>query len=444
MSIKEKIKNKKVVVGVIGLGYVGLPLAKEFALAGIKTIGFDLDKAKADQLNKGKSYIPDVADKDISATVKKGTLSATTDFSKLKEVDAVFICVPTPFDKAKAPDLTCVRNSAETVAKYLHKDMAVILQSTTYPGTTEEEVQPILEKTGLKAGKDFYLGFSPERIDPGNKKFTAKNTAKVVGGTTKEATDIICDLFATFIDKKYIKAVSCPKTAEMCKILENTFRSVNIALVNELAQLSERMDIDIWEVIDAAASKPFGYMPFYPGPGVGGHCIPVDPFYLSWKARQYDFYTKFIELAADVNMNMPHFALKKIKDALNKQGKSLKGSKVLVLGAAFKKDIDDSRNSPAMYLMKLIRKEQAKLNYSDPYVPKVHIEHDIFSQEENPLELRSLELSAETLKAQDCIVIAVPHSDFDYKTIVKNSKLVIDLVNATKGVEPTKENVIKL
>ncbi|MBU0581154.1 MAG: nucleotide sugar dehydrogenase, partial [Candidatus Margulisbacteria bacterium] len=391
-----------------------------------------------------KSYIPDVETIDIADTVKKGTLSATTDFSKLKGVDAVFICVPTPFDKAKAPDLSFVCSASQAVAQNLHKDMIVVLQSTTYPGTTEEVVRPILEKTGLIAGKDFYLGFSPERIDPGNKKFTAKNTAKVVGGTTPEGTELICDLFAAFIGREYIKPVSGPKTAEMCKILENTFRSVNIALVNELAQLSERMEIDIWEVIDAAATKPFGYMPFYPGPGVGGHCIPVDPFYLSWKAREYDFYTKFIELAADVNMNMPLFALKKIKDALNTQGKALKAAKVLVLGAAFKKDIDDHRNSPAMYLMKLIRKENADLNYSDPYVPQINIEHDVFSQEENPLQKKSLELSVENLKQQDCVVIVVAHSNFDYEQIVKNSKLIVDLVNATKNVTSKKTNVVKL
>ncbi|MFC1517567.1 nucleotide sugar dehydrogenase [Candidatus Margulisiibacteriota bacterium] len=444
MSLKDKIKNKKVVVGVIGLGYVGLPLAKEFALAGVKTIGFDLSKEKVAQLNAGKSYIPDVETKDIASTVKKGILSATTDFSKLKDVDAVFICVPTPFDKSKAPDLSFVCAASESVAKYLHKDMLVILQSTTYPGTTEEVVLPILEKNGLKTGVDFYLGFSPERIDPGNKKFTAKNTAKVVGGTTEKGTELICDLFATFIDREYIVPVSCPKTAEMCKILENTFRSVNIALVNELAQLSERMDINIWEVIDAAASKPFGYMPFYPGPGVGGHCIPVDPFYLSWKAREYDFYTKFIELAADVNMNMPHFALKKIKNALNKKGQALNGANVLVLGAAFKKDIDDYRNSPAMYLMKLLREENAKLNYSDPFVPKIHIAHAIYTQEEKPLELRSVELSANNLKKQDCVVISVAHSKFDYKNIVDNADLVIDLVNATKNIKSKKDNIIKL
>ncbi len=445
MTLKEKIVQKKALVGVIGLGYVGLPLAKEFALSGMKTVGFDLSNKKVDMINQGVSYIPDVETADIASTVKKGTLSATTDFSKLKDVDAVFICVPTPFDKWKAPDLEPVRSASESVREYLHKDMIVILQSTTYPGTTEEVVQPILEKTGLKAGVDFHLGFSPERIDPGNKKFTAKNTAKVVGGTTPLATELMVDLFASFIGRELIKPVSGPKTAEMCKILENTFRSVNIALVNELAQLSERMGLDIWEVVDAASTKPFGYMPFYPGPGVGGHCIPVDPFYLSWKAREFDFYTKFIELAADVNMNMPHFALKKIKDALNnKAGKALNGAKVLVLGAAFKKDIDDFRNSPAMYLMKLLLNEKTDLSYSDPYAPKINFEHEVFTMEKQHKDMTSVDLTPQVLKSYDCVVVAVPHSKFDFQLVVDNAKVVVDLVNATKNVKGKKENVTRL
>jgi UDP-N-acetyl-D-glucosamine dehydrogenase len=444
MTLKEKIAQKKAVVGVIGLGYVGLPLAKEFALAGVKTIGFDLSNKKVDMINQGVSYIPDVNTEDIASTVKKGILSASTDFTRLKEIDAVFICVPTPFDKWKAPDLEPVRSASESVAANLHKDMIVILQSTTYPGTTEEVVQPILEKTGLKAGEDFHLGFSPERIDPGNKNFNAKNTPKVVGGTTPLATGLICDLFAAFIGRDKIIAVSGPKTAEMCKILENTFRSVNIALVNELAMLSERMGINIWEVIDAAATKPFGYMPFYPGPGVGGHCIPVDPFYLSWKAREFDFYTKFIELAADVNMNMPHFALKKIKDALNNIGKPLKGAKILVLGAAFKKDIDDFRNSPAMYLMKLIRNESAQMSYSDPYAPKIHFDHELFIKEKKRQELTSVDLSPKVLKEFDCVVIAVPHSKFDFQQVVDNASLVIDLVNATKNTKGKRDHIVRL
>lgn len=432
--LAEKIKNKSVVVGIIGIGYVGLPLARSFAEAGVKTIGFDLSTKKVETINKGESYIPDVPTAAVKKTVlEMKTLSASTDFSQLKNVDVVFICVPTPFDKHKIPDLEAVRSAATSAAATLKKGQLVVLQSTTYPGTTEEVVQPILEKTGLKAGKDFHLAFSPERIDPGNKKFDAHNTPKVVGGIDPVSTKLTADLFRTFIDADKVHEVSCMKTAEMCKILENTFRAVNIALVNEMLMLSERMGIDMWEVVDAAATKPFGFMPFYPGPGVGGHCIAVDPFYLSWKAREFDFFTRFIELAADTNMNMPYYAISRLRKLLSENGLSMKGAKILVLGAAFKKDIDDCRNSVALYLMKLLEDAGAEVIYNDPHVPVVHFDHELYMKE-NKHEYRSQELTPALLKSVDCVLVAVAHSAYDFNEITKNAKLVFDLVNGTKQV----------
>ncbi|MDR2431807.1 MAG: nucleotide sugar dehydrogenase [Candidatus Margulisbacteria bacterium] len=432
--LAEKIKNKTVKIGIIGIGYVGLPLARSFAEAGVRTTGFDLSKNKVDGINKGISYIPDVPSAVLHKIVlQKKTLSASTDFNGLKNMDAVFICVPTPFDKHKAPDLECVRSASASAARTLRKGQLIVLQSTTYPGTTEEVVQPILEKTGLKAGQDFYLAFSPERIDPGNKKFDAHNTPKVVGGIDKESTSLTAALFRTFIDADKVYEVSCPKTAEMCKILENTFRAVNIALVNEMLMLSERMGIDIWEVIEAASTKPFGFMPFYPGPGVGGHCIAVDPFYLSWKAREYDFFTRFIELAADTNMNMPYYVVSRLRKLLGAAGKSISGARILVLGAAFKKDIDDCRNSVALYLIKLLEDAGAEVMYNDPYVPSFKFEHELYAAEKNPREYKSQELTGELLSSVDCVVVAVAHSNYDFGFILKNSKQVFDLVNGTKG-----------
>ncbi|MDR1997150.1 MAG: nucleotide sugar dehydrogenase [Candidatus Margulisbacteria bacterium] len=431
--LAEKIKDKSVRVGIIGIGYVGLPLARSFAEAGVATTGFDLSRGKVESLNKGVSYIPDVPTGIVSELVlRKKTLKATTEFDGLREMDVVFICVPTPFDKHKAPDLECVRSAAESAARTLHKDQLIVLQSTTYPGTTEEVVQPILEKTGLKAGRDFYLAFSPERIDPGNKKFDAHNTPKVVGGIDKTSTKLTAELFRLFIDADKVQEVSCPKTAEMCKILENTFRAVNIALVNEMLMLSERMGIDIWEVIEAASTKPFGFMPFYPGPGVGGHCIAVDPFYLSWKAREYDFFTRFIELAADTNMNMPYYVIDRLRRLLGSAGRNLRGARVLVLGAAFKKDIDDCRNSVALYLIKLLEDAGAEVIYNDPFVPKFKFEHELYMKE-NSREYHSQELTAELLSGADCVLAAVAHSVYDFDFILKNSRLVFDLVNAARG-----------
>jgi len=444
MGLKEKIEGKAVKVGVIGLGYVGLPLGLEFAKAGVTTLGIDIDGAKVGQIAKGISYIPDVPTPELQKVVSAGKLAATSDFARLKEIDAVFICVPTPFTKAKAPDIHYIRDAATEIAKYLRLEQLITLQSTTYPGTTEEEVLPLLEASGLKAGKDFYLAFSPERIDPGNRQFGVKNTPKVIGGLTPKDTEMACALFSLIIDKEQIHPVSCPRTAEMCKLLENIFRAVNIAMVNELTKLADRMGINIWEVIEAAATKPFGFMPFYPGPGVGGHCIPVDPYYLSWKAREYDFYTKFIELAAEVNQSMPYYTISKVIDALNRQNKSLRDAKILVLGAAFKRNIDDARNSPAIDVLKILMSKGAKVCYHDPHVPVVHLEKSAPQGKTTDCVLRSRPLQVKLLADMDCVVIAVNHSAFDIGWIVDHSSLVVDAQNATRGIKAPRGKVVKI
>jgi UDP-N-acetyl-D-glucosamine dehydrogenase len=354
-DIQEKARNRQLTVAVIGLGYVGLPLAVELARAGARVLGIDVDTKRAQAINRGESHIPDVPSQTLAPLVRVGRLSASTAYLDCAQADATVICVPTPFTRMKAPDLSYIEAACRSLAPHVRTGTLVVLQSTTYPGTTEELVRPILEAHGQKAGRDFLLAFSPERIDPGNKQFGAHNTPKVVGGINEASCEAACALFSLLVPPEQIHRVSGPRVAEMCKLLENIFRSVNIALVNELAKLCERMEIDIWEVIDAAATKPFGFMPFYPGPGVGGHCIPVDPYYLSWKAREFDFYTKFIELAAEVNSSMPFFTVNRIAEALNRQGKPLQGARILVLGVAFKRDIDDPRNSPAVEVMKVLR-----------------------------------------------------------------------------------------
>lgn len=438
-TFEQKIQDKSVVIGIIGLGYVGLPLAHSFASAGVKTIGFDLSTRKVDSINGGISYIPDVPTDKIKKVVKEQkTLEATLDFKRIKEVDAIFICVPTPFNKQKAPDLNDVESASRAVAEHLQKGQLVILQSTTYPGTTEEVVQPILEKkTGMKAGKDFMLAFSPERIDPGNKKFDSHNTPKVCGGLDPRSTKLTADLFRLFISADKVHEVSSPKTAEMCKILENTFRAVNIALVNELLMLCERMGMDVWEVIDAAATKPFGFMPFYPGPGVGGHCIPVDPFYLSWKAREFDFFTKFIDLAGDINMNMPYYTIDRIASLLAARGKAITGAKILVLGATFKKDIDDARNSVAMYLIKLLESKGVDVVYNDPYVPEIDFKHELYMKE-NERTYKSQEVTKELLESVDLVLVAVAHSAYDFNFIIKHAPVVFDAVYGTRGIKSEK------
>jgi len=444
MGLGEKIENRRVKVAVIGLGYVGLPLALEFARAKIQTLGVDVDRAKVDQIARGISYIPDVPTAELRKVVSSGRLTATSDYAPLSQIDAAFICVPTPFTRAKDPDIHYIIDASRQIARYLHPEELIILQSTTYPGTTEEDVLPILETSGLKAGKDFYLAFSPERIDPGNQQYGVKNTPKVVGGLTAKDTEMAAALFSLIIDKKKIHRVSCPRSAEMCKLLENIFRSVNIALVNELTKLADRMGIDIWEVIEAASTKPFGFMPFYPGPGVGGHCIPVDPYYLSWKAREYDFYTKFIELAAEVNQSMPFYTAAKVADALNRQKKPIKGAKILVLGAAFKRDIDDARNSPALELLKILDAKGAKVCYHDPYVPQVNLEDAFYHSSPMHRLYRSRALTEQLLADMDCAVIAVNHSVFDIDWIVRYSALIVDAQNATRGLKAARGKVVKI
>jgi UDP-N-acetyl-D-glucosamine dehydrogenase len=443
LGLREKIATRQVRVGVIGLGYVGLPLAVEFARAGVRTTGIDTDAERVARIGRGESYIPDVPATTVRELRARGTLHATADYAAFRDLDVAFICVPTPFSKMKAPDLSYVVAAAEGLAGHLHRDQLVILQSTTYPGTTEEVVLPILERSGLRAGRDFHLAFSPERIDPGNRTYGARNTPKVVGGLTPEATECACALFATFIEPERIHRVSGPRAAEMCKLLENIFRSVNIALVNELAQLCDRMGIDLWEVIDAAATKPFGFMPFYPGPGVGGHCIPVDPYYLSWKAREYDFYTKFIELAAEVNQGMPFYTVGKIGDALNARGRPLKGARILVLGAAFKRDIDDARNSAAVQVMQVLRAKGAEVAYHDPHVPQVTLDDHFLAPGEARLRLDSQALTDARVAEADCVLIAVGHSAFDLAWIVERARLVVDAVNATRGL-PRRDTIVKL
>lgn len=439
-TLGQKIADKSARVAVIGLGYVGLPLAVGLSKAGFRVIGVDVDIARVEALKRGVSYISDVPSKDLAPLVNDDRLQATAEYDVLTDTNAMFICVPTPFNSMRAPDLSFVETAAQGIGSRLQVDQLVVLQSTTYPGTTEEIVRPILEGSGLEAGKDFYLAFSPERIDPGNRQFTVENTPKVVGGITPRCAQLAGELLAYLTPD--IHRVSSPRAAEMTKLLENIFRSVNIALVNELTLLAERMEIDIWEVIEAAKTKPFGYMPFYPGPGVGGHCIPVDPYYLSWKAREYDFYTKFIELAAEVNSEMPYHTVQKVIQGLNQRGRSIKGARVLVLGVAFKPNVDDARNSPSERVIELLLKEGAKISYHDPHVSRFHIGGDVFLP--NEAQFESVPITPEILSQADCVVIVTGHADVDYSQVVKHAPLVIDTVNATRQVRDGRDNVIRL
>jgi len=431
--LEEKIKRREAIVGIIGLGYVGLPLAKGFAGKGFRVIGIDLDQKKVQAINQGKSYIKDISEEELAPLVREGKLQATTDYSRAGESDAIFICVPTPFDRWRTPDLSFVESAARSLAPHLRRGHLVILQSTTYPGTTEELVRPILEESGLKAGEDFHLAFSPERINPGDRLHTVENTPKVVGGLTPRCTELAALLLSQLCPQ--VHKVSSPRAAEMTKLLENIFRSVNIALVNEMALLCERMGIDIWEVIEAASTKPFGFMPFYPGPGVGGHCIPVDPFYLAWKAREYDFHTRFIELAAEVNEAMPYHVVELVDKALESQGKTIKGSEILVLGVAFKKDVDDPRNSPAERVIELLLRQGAKVKYNDPFIPRFEVGGNVFNREK--VVLSSCSLEEDTIRQADCVLILVAHSPYDFKRIVEEAQLVVDTVNATGKLGPS-------
>ncbi len=435
MDFIQKVQDRSARIGVIGVGYVGLPLVIEFGRQGFRVAGFDVDPGKVDALNAGKSYIHHIPAADIHGLVSSGKFEATTDFSRLGEMDAILICVPTPLDEKHQPDLQYVEQTAEAIAKTLRPDQLIILESTTYPGTTDELVLPILQKNGLKLGDGgFMLAFSPERVDPGNEKFPLPDVPKVVGGMDERSRKAAAALYGAII--KQVVEVSSTRVAEMSKLLENIYRCVNIALVNELKLLCLRMGIDVWEVIRASSTKPYGFTPFYPGPGLGGHCIPIDPFYLSWKAREYDFSTRFIELAGEVNTSMPYHVVNSIADALNDRQKPVKGAKILLLGLAYKKDVDDLRESPSLKLIDLLQQRGARVDYNDPYIPKLH------RTRKYDFPLQSVPLNGDMLKKYDCVVIATDHSDYDYADIVKNAQLVVDTRNATKSVRDGKEKII--
>ena len=426
-----KIQDKSAKIGVIGLGYVGLPLAVDKAIAGYEVTGFDIQQKRVDMVNQGINYIGDVVDEELRQVVSDGRLRATTDYDEIKNLDVVTICVPTPLDKNKQPDLTFIRNSAQEVAKRLHAGMLVVLESTTYPGTTEEEVKPILESSGLKCGTDFFLAFSPERVDPGNKLYNVKNTPKVVGGITPVCTKVAATLYSNVLQSDVFE-VSGPKVAELEKLYENTFRNVNIALANELALICDRMGISVWEVIEAASTKPYGFMAFYPGPGLGGHCIPIDPFYLSWKAKEYDYYTKMIETSAVINDAMPEFVVDRVYRILNRFKKPLNGSTILVLGVAYKKDIDDMRESPALKVISLLEKEGSHVIYNDPYIPTFTLAGKVYN---------SVPVTAELLAGVDLVVITTDHSSYEYDLIVKQAPYVFDTRNATRDVKHDREKI---
>lgn len=421
-QLLKKIVERRAVVGVIGLGYVGLPLAVEFGRGGLQVIGFEVDSSRIEVINDGRSYIPDVPDEMVSALVERGKLSATTDFSKLKETDAVIICVPTPLRKTKEPDISYILAAAEQVRANLHSPQLVVLESTTYPGTTDEVLLPMLLETGLDLDKDFFLAFSPERVDPGNKQFQTHNIPKVVGGVSEVSTQIAAALYKNIVER--VHEVSSARVAETAKLLENTFRSVNIGLVNEMAQLCYHLGINSWDVISAAATKPFGFMPFYPGPGIGGHCIPLDPHYLSWKARLHGFEARFIGLAEEVNSRMPRHVVQLIQDGLNEAGKPLKGSRVLVLGAAYKRDINDFRESPSLGIVDQLMHKGAEVSYHDPYVAEMPLD--------GKGSLTSVALDDETLQSADCVVIVTDHSTVDYSRVVRLARLVVDTRNVTR------------
>ena len=429
-ELSEKIKSKTVRAGVIGLGYVGLPLAVEFAKVGVKVIGFDVDKVKTDSILDGKSYISDIDSEVVSGVVSDGTLVATTDFSLLASVDTINICVPTPLRKTKDPDLSYVVKAVEQIASHLRSGQLVILESTTYPGTVTEVVQPMLEKKGLRVGTDFFLAFSPERVDPGNAEWMTRNIPKVVGGTDPESTQVAAALYNLIIET--VVPVSSTRVAEMVKLLENTFRAVNIGLVNELALMCRDLDVDVWEVIDAAKTKPFGFMPFYPGPGLGGHCIPIDPFYLTWKAKQFGVSAPLIELAGKVNVSMPDYVIQKISFALGQSGKSITGSHILLLGLAYKKNVDDDRESVTFKIMEMLEKQGAKTDYNDPYIPIIK------PRREYKQFIGKKSIALEQLSFYDLTIILTDHSTYDYGYIVKNSKLVVDTRNACGNIKSKK------
>ncbi len=429
----DKIQDRSAKIGVIGLGYVGLPLAVEFAEGGFTVTGFDIAREKVKMIKAGKSYIDDIPDSRVQPLVKGNLLNATDNDSLLAEMDCVSICVPTPLSKTKDPDISYILAALDWLLKHLHKNMLIVLESTTYPGTTEEVIMPLLEETGLKVGSDIYLAFSPERVDPGNAVYTTKNTPRVVGGVTAQCTKIAKMYYESVIPN--IHAVTSTQSAEMVKLLENTFRSVNIGLVNEVAVMCNRLGLDVWEIINAAATKPFGFMPFYPGPGLGGHCIPIDPHYLSWKLKTLNYYARFIELAGEINSQMPEWVVDRAADLLNDHSKSVKGATIVLLGVAYKKDIQDVRESPALDVWKLLEERGARVKYNDPFVPAVRW-HD--------KSVKSTKLTKAVFNMADLTIILTNHSAYDYKWIVENSNLVFDTRNATANIRASKKKVVKL
>jgi UDP-N-acetyl-D-glucosamine dehydrogenase len=431
----NKVLQKNALISVIGLGYVGLPLVLRFCEEDFRVLGFDVDPKKVATLKKGRSYLKSIPSNRISRFIRSGYLNVTDDFSRLDKPDCILICVPTPLTEKMEPDLQYIEKTAEAICQNLRKGQLIVLESTTYPGTTEELILPKLESTGLKAGKDFLLAFSPEREDPGNKRFTTHQIPKVVAGVTPSCQKAVATLYGQIIKK--VIPVSSPRVAELTKLLENIYRSVNIALVNELKMLSDRMGIDIWEVIEAASTKPFGFSPFYPGPGMGGHCIPIDPYYLSWKAREYDFTTRFIFLAGEINVHVPYYVVAKIQDALNGRGKSIKGAKVLILGVAYKKDVDDARESPALAIMNLLQKKGAIILYHDPYIPALPRFRKYY------FKLNSSPLTKELLQKIDAVVVVTDHTSIDYSWVVKHAPLIVDTRNVTKNIKQWKKKIVK-
>ncbi|MBZ5554473.1 MAG: nucleotide sugar dehydrogenase [Acidobacteriia bacterium] len=421
-------------IGIIGLGYVGLPLVIGFATRGSDVHGFDIDPRKIELLNLGKSYIKHIPEESIRSITQAGKFKATTDFAELKDVKTIIICVPTPLTEKMEPDLTFIVQTGESIFPHLQRGQLVVLESTTYPGTTEELLVPILEKSGLTAGRDFYVGFSPEREDPGNKQFKTHQIPKVVSGINEDSRILVREVYEKMFEK--VVVVSSPRVAEMSKLLENIYRCVNIALVNELKLLCQRMDIDLWEVISAASTKPFGFTPFYPGPGLGGHCIPIDPFYLSWKAKEYDFPTRFIELAGEINTAMPFHVVESVTEALNRNRQSVNGSRILVLGVSYKRDIDDLRESPSLKIIQLLQDRGAQVDYNDPYFPTLH------KMRKYDFKLKSVDLTHENLASYDCVVIATDHSSYDYPAIVASARRIVDTRNATAGVHGREPKVV--
>ena len=422
-NLLKRIENKDITVGIVGLGYVGLPLAVEFGNAGIRTIGIDVNQARVDQLNAGENYIQDVNDAELKTLVDAGTFTATTDFSIIKHIDAICIAVPTPLSKTKDPDITYILDVNKELIKYVHKDLIIILESTTYPGTTRELLQPAIEESGLKVGTDVFLLFSPERVDPGNPVYHTTNTPKVIGGVTENCLKLGRAVYSHIMDE--LIPVSSPEAAELTKLLENTFRSINIGLANEMAIMCAKLGVNVWEVIDAAATKPFGFMKFTPGPGLGGHCIPIDPHYLSWKMRTLDYKARFIELASEINASMPEYVVDLVADGLNGRSKSINGSNVLLLGMAYKPDIDDVRESPALDVYSLLEAKGAKVSFHDPYVAGIKFDTRMES---------TIDLNMDKLRDYDCVVITTNHSKYDIKSIVENSDLIVDTRNATAGM----------